>query len=135
MFPGGHGGSVENRWPERPWGTCLWVCPVEQDRSLPHWASSQGLTSLSVPTGSCFSMSSFVSFPSSDSDSEGDNPEKKKLQEQLMGKRPEAPQRWEGTRRGTPKGELGGLKSGSGSKAPLVSFRCRCDGEAQHPVE
>ena len=31
-----------------------------------------------------------VSFLSSDSDSEGDNPEKKKLQEQLMGKRPEA---------------------------------------------
>lgn len=29
----------------------------------------------------------FLSFCSSDSDSEGDNPEKKKLQEQLMGKR------------------------------------------------
>lgn len=36
------------------------------------------------------SLLSFVSFPSSDSDSEGDNPEKKKLQEQLMGKQLEA---------------------------------------------
>lgn len=49
----------------------------------------------SLPPASCFSLSSSVSFPSSDSDSEGDNPEKKKLQEQLMGKRPMAPWQWE----------------------------------------
>lgn len=52
--------------------------------------------SASLPTSSRFSVSSSVSFPRSDSDSEGDNPEKKKLQEQLMGKRPEAPQQREG---------------------------------------
>lgn len=63
---------------------------------LYHRAGSQSCSLRpSLPTDSCFNLSSSVSFPSSDSDSEGDNPEKKKLQEQLMGKKLEAPRQRE----------------------------------------
>lgn len=83
----------------------------------------------SLPTDFCSRLSSSVSFPSSDSDSEGDNPEKKKLQEQLMGKRVEAPWQWEGDMSGSP--------GGSGLGVDSLASLCRChrDGEAQHSVE
>ena len=75
-------------------GKCLFST-VRAARAWPHSALRA-----SLPAASCSSLSSSVSFPSSDSDSEGDNPEKKKLQEQLMGKRLEACGRGRGTWRG-----------------------------------
>jgi len=71
----------------------------------------------------------------SDSDSEGDNPEKKKLQEQLMGKRPAAPWQWERDVARAPGGSAQTHQSDSRWKAHLASCRCCCDGEAQHSVE
>lgn len=69
---------------------CGSVTPVEQGKhpfTTVLAARARPRSENFLPTDSCSSLSSSFAFPSSDSDSEGDNPEKKKLQEQLMGKR------------------------------------------------
>lgn len=85
------------------------------------------------PTGeelgrSLCSAHGLVFLCSSDSDSEGENPEKKKLQEQLMGKpAPLTP----GARDRSAPPEYSAQVSG----ANYLGCRCHCDGEAQRAME